>query len=93
MLHTLTFRVFLLSVATSACIMALDAFKKICDLQTCTPAVVDGVSGMTSLFCACARMELPAAARYFRIAEPKSSGQHEKDSHRIHIRESYRIRG
>ena len=36
MLYALTFRVFLLSVSTSARIMAPYAFKKFYDLQMCT---------------------------------------------------------
>ena len=56
MLYTLTFRVFLLSVSTSARIMAPYAFKKFYDLQTRTPGVVDGASGISSMFSACALM-------------------------------------
>ena len=48
MLYTLTFRVLLLSVSTSARIMAPYAFKKFYDLQTRTPGVVDGASGISS---------------------------------------------
>ena len=39
MLYALTFRVFLLSVSTSARIMAPYAFKKFYDLQMCTPVM------------------------------------------------------
>ena len=77
MLYTLTFRVFLLSVATSARIMALYAFKKNWHVYTCTRGVVDGAPGISSLLCASAPMHLPHVSRYLRDAEPKGGGQHE----------------
>ena len=48
MLYALTFRVFLLSVSTSAWIMALEAFKKLWHPQTRTRAVLDGAPGISS---------------------------------------------
>ena len=93
MLYTLTFRVFLLSVATSPRIMALEAFKKIQHRQMCTPGVIDCTPGISSLLCACALTIWAAVARYLRSAERNSAGQHEKDSIGLHIRESDRIRG
>ena len=49
MLNTLTFRVVLLSVATSVTIMAFYAFTKFYAQQTCTRGVVDGASGISIL--------------------------------------------
>ena len=46
MLYTLTFRVFLLSVATSVTMMAFEAFKKIWHSQTCSRGMVDGAPGI-----------------------------------------------
>ena len=62
MLYTLTFRVFLPSVATTATIMAPYALKKFYALQTCTPGMVDGVSGISSMLSAFARIRLPAVS-------------------------------
>ena len=59
MLNTLTFRVFLLAVATSATTTALEAFKKIYNMQTCTPGPLQPAPGMPSMLCACARMRVP----------------------------------
>ena len=93
MLYTLTFRVFLLSVATSAWIMALDVLKKIWHMQTCTPSMADGAFGLSSMLCASAPMVRAHVSRCLRSAERNSAGQHEKDSIGLHIRESDRIRG
>ena len=71
MLYTLTFRVFLLSVTTSARSCAQYVFKKICDLHTCTPGVVDGTPGRTSLICAGAPMLRPLVTGYLWSAERK----------------------
>ena len=56
MLYTLTFRMFLLSVTTSAWIMAPYAFKKYCQHPACTRCMFDGAPGLSSLLSACARM-------------------------------------
>ena len=72
MLYTLTFRVFLFSVATRAWIMAPYTFKKIYHVQTCTPSMVDGAPGISSVFSASARMQLLAASGYLRDAERKA---------------------
>ena len=56
MLNTLTFRVFLLAVATSASTTALEAFKKIYTRQKCTRCALQPAPGMPSMLCACARM-------------------------------------
>ena len=72
MLYTLTFRVFLLSVTTSASITALEAFKKIYTLQTCTRGVMDGAPGIFGFFSCFASMHLPAVYAYMRVAEPKA---------------------
>ena len=80
MLYTLTFRVFLLSVATSPRIMALEAFKKIQHRQMCTPGVFDCTPGMSSLLCACAPMYLAAVAAYLWSAERKVLTSMDRDS-------------
>ena len=80
MLDTLTFRVFLLSVATSAWVMALEAFKKIQHRQMCTPGVFDCTPGMSSLLCACAPMYLAAVAAYLWSAERKVLTREREDS-------------
>ena len=59
MLYTLTFRVFLLAVATSATITALEAFNKFYNEQTSTPGPSQPAPGMFSMLCACARMYVP----------------------------------
>ena len=64
MLHTLTSRGVLLSVATSVGILALYAFKKMYHLKTRTRGPVKRAPGMSSLFCASARMLLPAVSPY-----------------------------
>ena len=56
MLYTLTFRVFLLAVATSATITALEAFNKFYTRQMCTRCALQPAPGMPSMLCACARM-------------------------------------
>ena len=77
MLYALTFRVFLLAVATSARIMALYAFNKIWHLETRTRGVMDGVPGISSMLSASATMLSPHVSRYLRSAEQISTGQHE----------------
>ena len=59
MLNTLTFRVFLLAVATSATTTVLEAFKKIYTRQTCTRCALQPAPGMSSMLCARARMHVP----------------------------------
>ena len=59
MLYTLSFRVFLLAVATSATIQALEAFNKFYHVQTCTRCALQPAPGMPSMLCACARMHVP----------------------------------
>ena len=83
MLYTLTSRVFLLSVATSVMIMALEAFKKIWHCQKCSRGMVDGAPGIFSLLSASASMRLPHVSGYLRDAGRKSGGQGEGGSHRI----------
>ena len=56
MLYTLTFRVFLLSVTTSARSCAQYVFKKSCQHQTCTRCMLDGAPGISSMLSAGARI-------------------------------------
>ena len=56
MLYTLTFRLFLLAVATSTTITGLEAFKKIYIVQTCTPGPLQPAPGTSSVLCASAPM-------------------------------------
>ena len=77
---TLTFRVFLLSVATSAWVMALEAFKKIQHRQTCTPGVFDCAPGISSLFSARAPMLRPLVTGYLWSAERKVLTSMDRDS-------------
>ena len=77
MLYTLTFRVFLLSVATTATIMAPYAFKKFYALQTCTRGPVPRAPGMSSLFYASRRTQLPAARMIFTERGAESAGHRE----------------
>ena len=72
MLDTLTLRVFLLSVATIAWIMALDTFKKIYNRQPRMSSLVHCTPGMSSLFCAFARMVRLAVSGDLRSAERKA---------------------
>ena len=83
MLYTLTFRVFLLAVATSVTIMAPYAFKKIWKPQTRTRGPVLRAPGMSSLFYASCRTPLPAVHMIFTDRGAKSAGQGEGGSHRI----------
>jgi len=92
MLHTLTFRVFLLAVTTSVRILALDTFKKIWILQTRTRGAMDRAPGLSSFLCASARMLRSDFVRYLRIAERKAMASMKRRSHRVHFRLSYRIR-
>ena len=83
MLYALTFRVFLLAVATTATIMALYAFKKLYALQSCTRAVMDGAPGISGLLCAYAPMLWPVVTGYLRDAERKALAIEREDTHRI----------
>ena len=84
MLYALTFRVFLLAVATSVTIMAPYAFKKILHPPTRTRGPVLRAPGMSSLFYASRRTQLPPAPMIFAERGPKSAGQGEGGVHRIH---------
>ena len=93
MLHTLTSRGVLLSVATSVGILALYAFKKMYHLKTRTRGPVKRAPGMSSLFCASARMLLPAVSPYLRCAERIVAGHERGGLHRIPNAIGYRIHG
>ena len=86
MLYTLTFRVFLLSVTTSAS-TALSRLsrpsRKYCQRQTCTRAVFDGTSGISSLLSACATMLSACCLVIFAERGAKSGGHEREDSHGI----------
>ena len=69
MLYTLTFRVFLLAVATRATITGLEAFKKIYIVQTCTPGPLQPAPGTSSLLRASAPRLSPRVLRYLWDAE------------------------
>ena len=83
MLYALTFRVFLLSVATSATSMALEAFRKIWHLLTRTPGMVDCAPGISSLLYAVCRMQLLIVTMIFGERGPKSAGHREGGLHSI----------
>ena len=63
--------------------MALEAFKKFYHLQTCTPSMLDGAPGMSSLLCASASMHLLAVSMIFAGRGAESAGQGEGGLHRI----------
>ena len=81
MLYTLTFRVFLLAVATSATFTALEAFKKFYTRQTCTRCAFDCTPGSFGLRSASATMLVPHVPGYLRDAGPGSAG------HSVYVRE------
>ena len=83
MLYALTFRVFLLAVATSVTIMAPYAFKKIWQPQTRTRGPVLRAPGMSSLFYDSCCTQMPPAPMIFAERGPKSAGQGEGGPHRI----------
>ena len=83
MLYTLTFRVFLLAVATSATITALEAFNKFYHVQTCTPGPLQPAPGMPSMLCACARMYVSHVTGVVAGRGPESAGHSEGGLHRI----------
>ena len=86
MLYTLTFRVFLLAVSTSVSIMVPYALKKFYHLQTCTPGVVDGAPGFSSLLCICALVHSAHVVGYLRDRGAKSAGHEREDSHIVGYR-------